>query len=225
MAWETHRSCPSQTLFYILARDKEKQRLRYKRYRKIHRERLIAYCKSWRKANKEKIKARDKAYRKANRERLKASNEAYRKANKEKVKAYIEVYRQTHKKRLKLCLKTYYQNHKEEIVIYKKKWEKDNANKLRDYSRKKRARKRETQVEPINEKIVYLRDGWICQICHKRVDKKLKHPNPMSQTLDHIIPLSKGGTHTYNNVQLAHWRCNISKQNNVLPQGEQLRIF
>ena len=47
----------------------------------------------------------------------------------------------------------------------------------------------------------------------------------MAASLDHIIPLSQGGTHTYNNVQLAHFLCNISKRDSLLPQGEQLRIF
>ena len=30
-------------------------------------------------------------------------------------------------------------------------------------------------------------------------------------TVDHIVPLSKGGTHTWNNVQLAHMACNSGK--------------
>lgn len=30
-------------------------------------------------------------------------------------------------------------------------------------------------------------------------------------TIDHIIPLSKGGLHSWNNIQLAHLSCNSSK--------------
>ncbi len=163
-----------------MPRDKEKQKLRYKRYRKIHKEQLIAYCKSWRKAN---------------RERLKASTKAYREANSGK------------------------------RSLYQKSWRKDNREKVKGYIQSRRALKYKAPFEPINDKRVFLRDGWICQICHKRVNKRFKHPNPMSASLDHIVPLSKGGTHTYANVQLTHLKCNQIKKTNTLPQGEQLRIF
>jgi 5-methylcytosine-specific restriction endonuclease McrA len=33
------------------------------------------------------------------------------------------------------------------------------------------------------------------------------------------VPLAKGGTHCYDNVQLAHGRCNISKGAKV-PKGQ-----
>lgn len=52
------------------------------------------------------------------------------------------------------------------------------------------------------------RDNWICNICGIFVDKSLKYPNPMSASLDHIIPLSKGGTHDENNVHISHLKCN-----------------
>lgn len=121
--------------------------------------------------------------------------------------------------------KAYYQNHKEEHSNRRRAWRKSNPTQVRNHNRKRRALKYQTQVDPINEKLVYLRDGWVCQHCKKRVNKNLKHPNPMSASLDHIIPLSKGGTHTYNNVQLAHLSCNLSKRDNILPQGEQMRMF
>ena len=61
-------------------------------------------------------------------------------------------------------------------------------------------------------KRVIKRDGGICQLCGKTVDTtsagrvRLYYPS-----IDHIIPLSKGGGHTWNNVQLAHMICNSRK--------------
>ena len=58
------------------------------------------------------------------------------------------------------------------------------------------------------------RDRGICQICGLPVDDKdIKngHARSLYPTLDHIIPLSKGGTHTWENVQLAHMKCNAGK--------------
>lgn len=34
-------------------------------------------------------------------------------------------------------------------------------------------------------------------------------------SIDHVIPLSKGGTHTHDNVKLAHFKCNYIKSDNI----------
>lgn len=65
--------------------------------------------------------------------------------------------------------------------------------------------------EPINRTKVYTRDGGICGICGKLVAMLKVCPHPKSPTIDHIVPLSQGGSHTYENVQLAHFDCNYKK--------------
>lgn len=58
------------------------------------------------------------------------------------------------------------------------------------------------------------RDHGICQICGRPVDNTSRSGNGLGMlypTLDHIVPLSKGGGHTWDNVQLAHLICNSYK--------------
>lgn len=70
---------------------------------------------------------------------------------------------------------------------------------------------------------VAARDGHRCQLCRQPVDPNTSHPHPKSASLDHIIPLSRGGEHTMANTQLAHLRCNMLKSDH--PANEQLRLI
>jgi len=52
----------------------------------------------------------------------------------------------------------------------------------------------------------------VCAICGRPVDFDRKFPDPWSATLDHIVPISKGGDPAdINNLQLAHLQCNRIK--------------
>lgn len=88
--------------------------------------------------------------------------------------------------------------------------------------RKRRVAKRNAAVETIHAIDIYERDGWKCGICTKPVSKTHKYPHPRSASLDHIEPISLGGTHTKTNVQLAHLDCNVRKGNR---EPAQLRLI
>lgn len=75
----------------------------------------------------------------------------------------------------------------------------------------RRARKRGVDAEVFESVEIFERDNWLCGICGTPVDAGLVWPDPWSATLDHVVPLSKGGAHTRANTQLAHARCNLSK--------------
>ena len=58
----------------------------------------------------------------------------------------------------------------------------------------------------------------VCAICGKPVDFNLKYPHPLSPTIDHIIPLAKGGHPSdIDNLQLAHRCCNRQKSDKLVP--------
>jgi 5-methylcytosine-specific restriction endonuclease McrA len=67
-----------------------------------------------------------------------------------------------------------------------------------------RARKRGAFVEDVEPLVVLERDDGVCGICGEDVD-------PTFFDIDHVIPLARGGEHSYRNVQVAHRRCNARK--------------
>lgn len=52
------------------------------------------------------------------------------------------------------------------------------------------------------------RDKWMCGICCQPIDRSLKWPDPGYRTIDHIVLISDGGEHTYENTRIAHLACN-----------------
>lgn len=82
-----------------------------------------------------------------------------------------------------------------------------------------RARRRGNFVERINRRRVFDRDGWICGICGEPVDPALAHPDLRSASVDHVIPLARGGAHRMSNVQCAHLICNSRKRISVPDMG------
>ena len=58
------------------------------------------------------------------------------------------------------------------------------------------------------------RDGRRCYICGKETDfrdKRWGRFGPDFPTIDHVIPIKHGGTHSWGNVRLACGRCNAIK--------------
>lgn len=69
--------------------------------------------------------------------------------------------------------------------------------------------------DDIDHLFVFERDEWTCCICKNPIDRRLRGNHWWRATLEHIIPLSKGGTHTYDNVGASHWICNMQKGNEL----------
>jgi 5-methylcytosine-specific restriction endonuclease McrA len=63
---------------------------------------------------------------------------------------------------------------------------------------------------------VLARDGAVCWLCNDAIDLSLLRTSRMGATLDHVIPISKGGADSLDNLRLAHWICNNKKSNKIV---------
>ncbi len=67
---------------------------------------------------------------------------------------------------------------------------------------------------------IILKTQEVCGICGAPVDKSLRSPHPLSATVDHIIPVSKGGHPSdLQNLQLAHRMCNRAKADKLIVEN------
>jgi 5-methylcytosine-specific restriction endonuclease McrA len=60
---------------------------------------------------------------------------------------------------------------------------------------------------PLTRRAVFARDEWRCQYC-----------GAAAENLDHVVPRSRGGSHTWDNVVAACRRCNSRKENRMIDE-------
>jgi 5-methylcytosine-specific restriction endonuclease McrA len=98
---------------------------------------------------------------------------------------------------------------------YSRSWRAANPEKVRANHDAYKARKAGAMVEDFTRKEILDRDGWKCHICSTDIDPQLPYPHPLSASLDHVVPLIRGGAHSRANVAAAHFTCNSSKRDRV----------
>lgn len=80
------------------------------------------------------------------------------------------------------------------------------------------------RVDRISLKALFKRDNGKCYLCGCTCDwnswkvskSGAKYPGDTYPTIDHLVPVSRGGLDSWENVRLACWSCNIHKSNGVI---------
>lgn len=90
---------------------------------------------------------------------------------------------------------------------------------------RREAKKRGVKAESVNPIKVFDRDGWRCHICKRKTPKELRGTyKPNAPELDHIVPLSLGGDHTYLNTACCCRSCNGKKGATLFGQPSLLAL-
>lgn len=167
-----------------------------------HRKLKEPYCDACKKANNEY----SKKYQAANPERTKELAKQSEARRKDKISAYQKCWYQKNKDKVIAQQREYYQSNKEYFVAR---------------SAKRRALKLNSKTESYTVKYIIEIYGTVCHICNEDIDMQApRSPGKLGWEkglhLDHIIPLSKGGTDTVDNIKPSHGICNLSKGTTVL---------
>lgn len=81
----------------------------------------------------------------------------------------------------------------------------------RENHRRRRAAQYGAERIPYDDTDIFQRDGWRCQICRRKVRRDVNYMHRHAPTIDHIVPLSAGGSDRPINVQTTHRICNMKK--------------
>ena len=97
---------------------------------------------------------------------------------------------------------------------------KECGKKLARAHKHKRIPKSQLVDKDITLEALYRRDSGVCYLCGKPCDwndKTDKTVGPTYPSIDHMVPISRGGLHAWTNVKLAHFECNWKKSDALLP--------
>lgn len=110
----------------------------------------------------------------------------------------------------------WYRRNAEDLRKRASQWKKDNRAAARDAEHRRRARLRGSPAGAVDLERLWARDCGVCWICDLPIDRQLRAPDPGSLSVDHVIPVARGGGHTESNTAIAHLLCNIRKKDRVL---------
>lgn len=119
-------------------------------------------------------------------------------------KTYLEAHKQ---ERSEYHAAWYIQNARAEVERVNR-WNLQNPEKRIEYENRRRALKAQTSIEKIDWKSILKLYNYACAYCGK----------PGKMTMDHVVPLSRGGTHTASNVVPACRSCNCRKHDRLLSE-------
>lgn len=182
-----------------------------------------AQARAERTAKIEQYREKERQYVESNIDHYRELKRAHQKAHPEKYEDSLRKYRETHREKINSKARERRQQdlehyreigrksrdkHAEERNAYQREYGKENRDKLTLFTNLRRARKLAAEGSHTDEEWQALKEfyDYKCLCCRK-------HEPEIRLTRDHVIPLTKGGTDSIDNVQPLCARCNSKKNN------------
>ena len=108
-------------------------------------------------------------------------------------------------------MRQYSMTHPEKVAKWIRRWQQKNPDKVREISRRYRARKNDATIGPVDEERIYKLYDYMCIYCGMTDNL----------SLDHVVSLNNGGAHCEDNLVVACQSCNSSKHVKALEEWLQ----
>lgn len=198
-----HPSCKVCDRAYREA-NRERIAAKDKAYNESHKEQKQQYRKDYWQRNKERLSARSADYHTSNRDRIAAQDKAYYGANREAISAKRRARYHANPDVYRAQCAARRATHREEAAQTAKSWREANRDRFMARIKQRKYRLRTATVADNPEETVAFvamlrRDP--CSYC-----------GAPGGTIDHIVPLSKGGSHHSSNLAASCMTCNNKKK-------------
>jgi 5-methylcytosine-specific restriction endonuclease McrA len=150
-------------------------------------------------------KSCQKSYRKSNKKKIAETNKVWRDKNRDKQINYLREWREENPE----YGSEYYQKNKEQKKKYTRQWRIENPDKVFAHNMKRRTNGESEELGKDTWIQVMSSTDWKCFYCDVELDKK-------NRTIDHVIPIDKGGKNIEENCVPSCLSCNCSKKHTLV---------
>ncbi len=188
------------------------------------------YMKKYHKDNNEKILKYQKEYREKYKKESAVHGKRYREEHKEELRIYMKKYYEDNKEKLKKASNQYYKDNEEYIKKYRESIKEHTRNYMKgyhiryyqdnkDYYRASNASRRAIKLNQTPPNADKKKIRYMYQTAHK-----LRELFDVEYHVDHIIPMSKGGLHHEDNLQILTAEENLKKSNKLSSKYKGLTL-
>lgn len=158
-------------------------------------------------------KCSDKVYNRKRRESAREFSRQWRKDNAERAHATAKEYRETHKKEERARGRRWLATPRGRELA---RASQQRYREKQPETMKARAEQRARAHEEGNATKELIERKWLdgdqtCCVCGDLIDEALPGGDPMGRTIEHDLPISRGGRHDLDNIFFSHMRCNSAK--------------
>jgi 5-methylcytosine-specific restriction endonuclease McrA len=181
-----------------------------------HSNRIINRVGNYKKQHREQYRRYAQKYYRTHKEQHTKLTKVWKNANKDKCRFWAKRWKQNNPQRYRDGYNDWKKRNPQKVKEIFDRYRKNNPEKMIERNHQATIDARERKLNGVTAIGIYERDGGKCHLCHRRVSRR-------SFTLDHIIPRSKGGPGSWENLAVAHLRCNVKRGVDRLPA--QYRLF
>ena len=167
---------------------------------------LKSWCKSCHRLS-------SKSRYKLNSDAIKVKNATWRKAHPEAFKTYSKSWRIRNPEKVKALKAEWNLKNAGRVAEQKRTWRESNKEVERLYASIRRARKKANGIFLVTKKDVKSLLSKPCFYCHS-----------IATTIDHVVPIARGGSHCIGNLVPACLPCNLSKGAKLVTEWKMSRI-
>lgn len=161
--------------------------------------------RAWEAANADKRRESNRARYQANKAKIDEQHRVYNQTHAVEMRAYSKAYNAGRKDQQQTYQRTYRETHRVERRVYQRAYHKAHPEVVRASYHRRRAQQAgatRNDLTTAQWKAIKRHYGYRCVYCGRKMQRL---------TIDHIIPISKGGENTFTNVVPACRTCNNRK--------------